>query len=43
MSSFEPMKYGLRFGDARKTYNILIGHSQQQEVFAIIATRLVRR
>lgn len=42
MSSFEPMKDGLRFGDGRKTFNFLMGQSQQQQVFALVASRLVR-
>jgi hypothetical protein len=42
ISSFEAMNAGLRFGDARKTYNFLMGKSQQQQVFSIIAERLLR-
>lgn len=42
VSSFEPMKDGLRFGDGRKTFNFLFGQSRQQQIFAIIAGRLLR-
>jgi hypothetical protein len=41
MSSFEPMRDGLRFGNGRKTFNFLLGESRQQEIFSIIANRLV--
>lgn len=41
MSSFEPMKDGLRFGDSRKSFNFLMGQSQRQQVFMIIAGRLL--
>jgi hypothetical protein len=32
ISSFEPMKDGLRFGDGRKTFNFLFGPSQRQQL-----------
>ena len=41
ISSFETMSDGLRLGDGHKTYNFFMGRSRQQQIFSIIANRLV--
>lgn len=43
ISSFERMTDGVRFGDTRKTYYFLMGKSRHQQIFSIIAERLLRQ